>query len=296
MYGDREITSTRDKMLKNTPKKHTPSSRLLTIIAASFSIIVLCLLSACKPAAIDPATAPLESAKKLIQGGNYAEAYLRLTRALQDAPQDPSVHLNMGWLYLYTDEVKKAESELAKAQELDSSMADGYHLQGAIAVDQAQKLQASNPARARYLEQQALENFKQSLMRDDKNHQTYFDEASVLMSLNQNDAAVDALDKGFDYIPEKDLETQVNFQVATCSAHARMQRYEDAIADCNQALGFTHSPAAKQRIEDMIENMKLLNPKAGALPGSPHPDGILEQNAPTKADKAGGPINEDASD
>lgn len=203
----------------------------------------------------------LENAKKLIAQGNYTEALMQLNQALAEAPRDPNVHLNLGWLYLYTEDPVHAEQEWEKAHELSPDLAEVQHLKGALYNYKAQQEHASNPEAATKNYKQAIQYFRAALQRDSKNYQTYFDLAGSLSARNQNEEALQALDQGFEYIPSQDLETQVNFQIASCAANARLQRYEEAIADCRQAEEFSSNPASKQRIEEMIENMKLLNPR-----------------------------------
>jgi tetratricopeptide (TPR) repeat protein len=166
--------------------------------------------------------------------------------------------LNLGWLYLYTGDPENAARELSKAESLAPDMAETYHLRGYLFSYRAQKSESGQQAER--LQNEAITNFNQSLERDPKNSQTYFDLATSLSALNQDEEALTVLDKGFQYIPDDDLKTQVNFQIATCAARSRLQLYEEAIEDCNQALLFTTNPASKERITEMIENMKLMNP------------------------------------
>jgi tetratricopeptide (TPR) repeat protein len=206
----------------------------------------------------------LEKARHFIAQGNYAAAFIQLNQALAEAPRDPDVHLNLGWLYLYTDDVSHAEQEWVKAHDLAPNRAEGYHLKGALLTEKARPLENKNQKAYQQRQEEAILNFREALRRDNKNSQTYFDLATSLLSLNRNQEALDALDQGFDHIPEKELDTQVDFQIASCSAHARLGMYEEAIADCRQAREFTSNPAQKQRVDDMVESMKLLNPSAAA--------------------------------
>lgn len=217
---------------------------------------------------------------------------MQLNQALSLAPQDPNVHVNLGWLYLYTNDQDQAKAELAKLEKLAPDMAETYHLKGAILNNEAQDLK--DEAAANKLREEAVADYKTALERDSKNDQTWFDLASTQSALGQYEDALDSLSKGFDYIPEHDLETQVNFQIASCNAHAKLGLLEEAIADCKQAEEFATNPQTKSDIEDMVENMKLLNP--GTVPegsvkipqkGSLQPAGGKEEDAV---------INDEASD
>src|SRR5262249_26059715 len=131
------------------------------------------------------------------------------------------------------------------------------------------------------------------LAKDNRNYQTYFDLAGSLAALDRNGEVLEMLDKGFEYIPSKDLETQVNFEIASCAANAKLQQFEDAIADCQQAQRFTTNPASRERIEEMIENMKLMNPSLRTLTPeeAPPADSKAAKNAEEQA-----LINESSSD
>lgn len=201
----------------------------------------------------------LSHAKKLIEQGNFEAAFVELNKALQDAPKDPNVHLNLGWLYLYTDDTANATSELAKAEILGPDLAETYHLKGSLFSYQAQR--QADKQKQESLQLAAIDNFRKAIERNNKNDQTYFDLATSLSAINRHAEALDVLNKGFEYIPDKDLEMQVNYQIATCAAYSRLQMYEEAVKDCQQALEFTHNPASRERIENMIESMKLMNPE-----------------------------------
>jgi len=246
---------------------------LLTALTCSLSLT----FSACSHHSASTSNS-LDKTRELIEQGHYEAALMRLNKALAEAPRDPKVHINLAWLYLYTDDPTHANDEIEKLKTLDPTNPELPHLEGSMlsykalqedpadansinTVTVSPDSVVSNPDKKTMLEA-AVDKFKQSLQKDTANYQTYFDLATALNALNQSQEALNALDQGFDFIPKNDLETQVNFEIASCSAHARLQEFDEAIADCKQAGEFTTNPISKQRIEDMIENMKLLHPKA----------------------------------
>jgi tetratricopeptide (TPR) repeat protein len=229
------------------------------ILASAVFLAAMAGLSGCKSNHSADAEQELARAKKLIAAGNFNEAFLQLNKALADAPRDPQVHLNLGWLYLYTDDPANAERELQMVENLAPDLADTYKLRGDFYSYKAQHDKTSEQAEQD--QTTAVRNYEQALQRNPKSSQTYFDMANSLAALSRYEDALEALDKGFDYIPKQDLETQVNFQIASCSAEMKLKLYDEAIADCQQAYEFTNSPASKDRIESMIQNMKLMNPK-----------------------------------
>ncbi|HEY9685668.1 MAG TPA: tetratricopeptide repeat protein [Coleofasciculaceae cyanobacterium] len=234
----------------------------IQILITGLAVVLIALLPGCGQGTggSNSANAQLERAKKLIENGNFEQAFMELNQALAMAPQDPNVHLNLGWLYLYTDEPEHADQELKKAEELSPDMAEAYHLRGSLLSYHSQKEQ--NPDKARKLQEDAMQNYRKCLERDDKSYQTYFDLASSQASVGKYEEALGTLDKGFEHIPANDLETQVNFQMSSCADNAALGLYEEAVADCKQALEFTNNPASRDRISEMIENMRLMNPTA----------------------------------
>lgn len=234
-------------------------SRPATILIAGLAFVALALLPGCGQGGGGAASSQLERARKLIDAGNYEQAFMELNQALALAPQDPQVHLNLGWLYLYTDDAEHANAELQKLAQLAPDMAETHHLRGALFSYYAQH--EKDPAKVREHQEAAIRNFEEALGKDGNNYQTYFDLATSLAAVGKHEDVLGMLDKGFDHIPPNDLETQVNFQIASCSAHAQLGMYDEAVADCRQALEFTNSDSSRERITEMIENMKLLEPR-----------------------------------
>jgi len=230
----------------------------------------------------------LEEARQLIKQGSYAAAFLRLNHALEQAPADPDVHLNLGWLYLYTNDDVRAEAEWKKADVLAPKRSEVAHLRGSILADLAQRAQQKGKEdESKRLYEQSIDYLNLAVKEGGSEHQAYFDLANAYIAAGYSEKALDVLDTGFDHIPKEDLETQVEFEVASCTAHAKLGLYSEAIEDCKQAQEFTATEENKQRIQDLIENMHLLNPPAekpqsGILRTEP-----MQTNAPSVNDNTG---------
>ena len=258
-----------------------------------FSILLIgLLLGGCKNDHSASTEQELARAKKLIADGNFNEAFLQLNKALADAPKDPQVHLNLGWLYLYTDDPTNAEKELSAVNSLAPELADTYKLRADLFSYKGEH--EKNPAEAQRNQLAAVDNYQKALQRNPKNYETYFDMANSLAALNRYADALSKLDDGFDYIPKQDLETQVNFQIASCSAEAKLKLYDEAIADCQQAYEFTNNPTSKDRIESMIQNMRLMNPNG--IPTLSPKEAPPEGSPEAKEAEERAIINEAASD
>jgi tetratricopeptide (TPR) repeat protein len=204
----------------------------------------------------------LKSIKNLIDQGDFPEAFLRLNKALNLEPNSPDVHINLAWLYLYTENLPRARKEIQIIKTLAPNALDLPHLEGTLSQHQAHNLElAGQKGQAASLHQAAILKLRNALAQNRQSPQVYFDLASSLSAIGKNEEAMSLLDKGFDFISNDDLETQVNFQISICSLHAKMELINEAILDCEQAASFATTLEAKNRIKQLVENMKLLNPE-----------------------------------
>lgn len=261
--------------------------------------LALFLLPSCKGGS----SADSDKARQLIEQGDYDKAYGILNSALADAPKDPNLHLNLGFWYLYTNNIEKARKELTKAEELGPDLAETWHLRGALSAWQAENSHDDN---ASY---QALENsveqYQQALAKDGGNYQTYFDLADSLLNLGRPEEAVQILDKGYAHIPhpgddegadakENARQTRFNFKSALCTAQASLENYQQAVEACKQAREFAASKEDREHIDEITENMRLMSPSkapGNANASAPQPTPEEQKKAEQEAIE-----NENASD
>ncbi len=229
----------------------TMQSVLRRFLVAVCAVVLMTTLPACKRthgAARVPdgsSSAYLEQARDAMRKGDYEQAILSLQTALAKSPYDPEVHLNLGWLYLYTNEPGKTRQELVRLEALSPDPYKLAHLRGALYATLDQ-----HP--------DAIAWYKKALKGQGHNSKLYFDMATSLLALNRNQEALDMLDKGFEYIPQDDLQSHVNFALASCTANSRLKNFEAAITDCQHAAEFEQNPESRQRINEMIANMQLI--------------------------------------
>jgi Flp pilus assembly protein TadD len=214
-----------------------------TCLVLLFSLI---LFSSCKQIwSADPqdTTSPVERAERLIQLGDYQGAFLHLNQALSTKPDDPGIHVNLGWVYLYTDEPDKATEELTKAFALQPKSPKALHLKGAILS---------------YLDQDedARQNYQEALKADDQNPQLHFHLADSFNKLNQSKQALAEYEKALKLAPKG--ESPASYLFAICSTHYRLKDLTKAEGYCKQAASLATDPDEKQRITDFVENLKLL--------------------------------------
>lgn len=198
-----------------------------------------------RPVPSDNAGWELEKARHLIGRGDYQAALLHLQAALALSPRDPDIHRNLAWLYLYTNEPDKARQELERLEELQPGAAGTLHLKGALLAMLDQH-------------EEAVPLLEQALAKDKRNERLYFDLATSLAALNRNRIALQYLDEGFHHIPDEDLQTHLNYLSASCTIQARLRQFDRAIEDCTQAAELTPSAQEKQRLTEIIHNLKLI--------------------------------------
>lgn len=212
-------------------------------------VFSLFLFSSCSnldtdgPSATSVGGSHLQQAEQLIKKGNFQSAYLHLTQALASAPRDPDIHLNLGWLYLYTDEPEKARDELKKVLAMAPDSPKGEHLKGAIYS---------------YLQQDedAIQSYNQALKAENLSPQLHYDMANSLTRLNENHEALIEYKTALKLLPKADNPSQ--YQFAVCSTYYKLKNLQQAEAYCKQAAENATEPSEKERITDFIENLKLL--------------------------------------
>lgn len=221
-----------------TPKKLA----VLTLVA--FTCLTLGACSRPKP--IDSSSeGHLQEAKQLIQRGDYQAAFLHLNEALRINPQDPQLHRNMGWLYLYTDEPEKATEELKKLESLRPDAAETDYLAGAIYS---------------YLDQHkdAVAYYQKALAKKPENPQLYYDLATSLGELNQPRDAIQYFEAGMALLPKDDNNRQTNFLYSLCTAHYALKEFDKAAKRCDEAMALTTDPQERGHISDFVNNLKLI--------------------------------------
>ena len=207
-------------------------------------------LSGCGKLA-DKAVSPdahLKEAQKFINAGDFQSAYRQLNEALVLVPNDPEVHTNLGWLYIYTGEPDKANTELEKLEKIAPESVYTYHLRGGLYAH------LNRP-------KDAVDNYKKALALDAKairhNPRVYFDMATSLSALQQYRQALAELQKGLALTPTGEAVERTNFQKAVCSAYYSLKDYPSAYKACSVAIASTDDPQEKEQINDFVESLKL---------------------------------------
>lgn len=250
-------------------------------------------LSACNHSSqVDAPSLEAEShmrmAQQLIRKGDFESAFMHLNKAMAIRPNDPSVHRDMGWLYLYTDQPEKATEELSRLNAIQPTSPEGDYLAGAI----YEYLKQPKEAVRYYI--QALKGSKPL----QANPSLYFDIATALSDLNRDKQALSYLEKGYKLLPKVKKEStsrnsaihdrQTNYLFAFCSTYYSLHDFKKALDHCNQAAEITIDPYEKETIQEFMEKIKLLTiVQHTATPDEEAMiDSTAEQPAPAEANSS----------
>ncbi len=199
----------------------------------------------------------LQIAQRLIEKGNFEKALKHLNQALSLSPEDPDIHLNLGWLYLYTGKLEDAKSELEIVSRAKPDSAKTQYLKGAIYSHLDQQ-------------QDAVTYYLKALEQDTENTQLHFDTANSLVALNQYPEAIEHLKIGLDLTPQDNVGGRTNFLFALCSVHYKQKDFDQAYQYCEEAAEATPDPDEEDRIQDFIHQLKLVE-ELEKEPAGPEP-------------------------
>ncbi len=192
----------------------------------------------------------LMQAEKDLQRGNYHRALTTLSRLMKDDPHNAQLHLDMAWVYLYTNQTEKAIQEVQRVQEQEPQNKGIYHIRGAIYQALGEHVDA-------------LDDYNTALKYDINNPDLHGRVAEVFMALNEPEAALREYDVALRLQPEAG-----KYEFGRCMAYRRLQQNDKAIAACENALQLTPAEAEKAQIQEVIENMKLLDALQDEKPAS----------------------------
>lgn len=226
------------------PSRQTPQA-LWGLVLIGMLAFSGCQKSMPNPFAGTTPTQAIARAQGMMRIGNYKGAYEELTQALSLSPQDPFIHLNLGWLYLFTEEPDKATQELKKVLELEPDLPEASHLRGAIYSRLGQ-------------EEDALAAYNQALPALANSPDLQFDRAKSLEALTRYPEALATLEKALAVAEQNKEPTLTRYHFAQCSVYYKMKQLKKAQTACDLAAEETPDPAERQRITDFSENLKLL--------------------------------------
>ena len=84
----------------------------------------------------------IQEVPALLQSGDYTGALARLEAALEEHPDDPSLHYYSGFASFKMKEYTKAKAELGRALELNGGQVVGHWVMGAVLASEGNKLEA----------------------------------------------------------------------------------------------------------------------------------------------------------
>lgn len=184
----------------------------------------------------------LSQAEADLKAGKFHKALSELNQVLQDDPNNVRVHVDLGWVYLYTGQLEKASAEVLMAEKLnDSEKNPGLHyLKGAVYARLEQWVDA-------------LEAYNEALKGDINNPQLHADIAHAFLKVNAPDAA------RREYAVALKLDpANTAYGFGECIAYRQLKQYNEALKACNRAAESADSPEEHLQIGEVVEQIKLL--------------------------------------
>jgi len=215
-------------------------------IFALFSTMVLtsCLLTwtGCRSV-----SAPTYSREQLIQmaesdlkAGRFHKALSELNLALQQDPHNVQVLLDMGWVFVYTDQLPAASDQLQTVIAQDPDNPGIPYLKGSILAKMGQHVDA-------------LEAYNDALRYEVNNPQLHGDIAQTFLALNEPQAALK------EYAVAHKLDPANNdYDFGACVVLRQLKQYKQALAQCQQALDNADTDQEADRIQTLIESVRLV--------------------------------------
>lgn len=202
-------------------------------------------ISGCKNGQPQTAEQHLELAQAYLKEGKFDQAYVHLSKALELNPQDPDIHENLSWLYLYTDKLPQAESEFETLKTLRPEGASTEYLNGAILA----KLEKHR---------NALQHYQKARQSGYEEPGIFYDMGQSLMAVKEDAQALLVFNQGLSRLPEADTNRQVNFLFSICLANYHLEQFNEAKNFCQWAFDITPDEDEKQNINHILHNIQLL--------------------------------------
>lgn len=217
-------------------------SRFMIFNLALLASVSLFGLMGCMPAPKPDKQQLLKQAELHLQQGNFHQALLELNQVLKEDPNNIKVHIDLAWIYLYTDQLDKAVGEMHQINALaqDQQTSEIFALKGAIYQKAEQWVDA-------------LEAYNEALKTDVNNPKLHEEVASVFLELNEPESALR------EYIVALKLDPDnSSYEFGRCMAYRQLKNYASAIGACESAIALSDSEQEKDQIQSVIETTKLL--------------------------------------
>ncbi len=210
------------------------------ILTLGFLLTGFLYWAGCQPATHLSREKLLDNAEKDLDAGNFHKAMVELQEALNQDPQNIQVHLDLGWVALYTNQLDKAKKELQYVEQIQPSNSEAQHLRGAMLEKGEQWVDA-------------LSAYNEALKGEINDPQLHADIARVFLKLNQPDASVKEYGISLRLNPQNS-----GYHFGQCLAYRQLKQYLQATSACQKALQYSNDPTEKDQIQEIIETIKLL--------------------------------------
>lgn len=215
-------------------------------IFALFSTLVL-MVAMVLGAGCRSAEAPTYTRAQLIQlaeadlkAGRFHKALSELNLALKQDPHNVQVLLDMGWVFVYTDQLPAASDQLQTVIDQDPDNPGIPYLKATILAKMGQYVDA-------------LEAYNKALLYDVNNPQLHGDIAHTFLALNEPQAALR------EYTIAHKLDPSNNdYGFGACVVLRQLKQYKQAMVQCQQALDNADTDQEADRIQTVIQSVRLV--------------------------------------
>jgi tetratricopeptide (TPR) repeat protein len=202
--------------------------------------IGLVFLSGCEAREKNLSRAQLVTrAEAYLHAGKYYKALSELKEALAKDPGNATVHVELGWVYLYTNQMDKASAELKLLESLGNPPSVHY-LKGAFLAKLGQWVNA-------------LEEYNEALNTDPDNPKLHADIAHAFLQINEPEDALREYSIAVKLDPNDDSNL-----FGQCMGYRQLGHYKEAITACQQAMALSSDAQEKDQIQTVIQNIQLL--------------------------------------
>lgn len=175
---------------------------------------------------------------KLIDTGNYNEAYIEITSQMDEKNADIDTKLSLGWIYNYQKEYDKAIAVLKEVISKDSNNEEAYFVLAVVYMNQKEF-------------EEALETFEKTLELEPTNDKVYSHMASIYLEQKNFEKAEWAYKKAIEVNPLESI-----YFLSLSDLYFKQEKFNLAKLNCEKALQL--APADdKERIEQTLRNIEL---------------------------------------
>lgn len=182
----------------------------------------------------------IQMAEADLKAGRFHKAISELNLALTQDPHNTQVLLDLGWVYVYTDQLADASEQVTRVTAIDPKNPGLPYLKGAVLAKMGQYVDA-------------LESYNEALRYDVNNPQLHGDIAHAFLAINELEAALK------EYTVAHKLDPNNNdYDFGACMVYRQLKKYPQALSRCQHALDNADDDQEADRIQTVLESVRLV--------------------------------------